>query len=124
MSRKDIEMEITNDQAEKLFNDLLKKSEDEFAGRWFQGCIVDEFAVSMVDNQDWQIRMNFGRPILARKYVYAREQYLNCWSSKLVLILTDNKEKFLEFVKSRFENDENLDLLDFENFCCESGLTD
>lgn len=34
MTRKDIEMEITNGQAEKLFNDLLKKSEAEFAGRW------------------------------------------------------------------------------------------
>ena len=122
MSRKDIEMEITNDQAEKLFNDLLKKSENEFAGRWFQGCIVDEFAVSMVDNQDWQIRMHFGRPILARKYVYAREQYLNCWSSKLVLVLTDSEKKFKSFCESRFEEDEDLSEIDWEDFCFDCGL--
>ncbi len=123
MTRKDIEMEITNDQAKKLFNDLLKKSEGEFAGRWFAGCMVDEFAI-IPSSQDWKIRMLIGRPILARKYVYAKEKYLNCWSSKLFLVLTDNKEKFLSFVKSRFEESEDSNLLDFEDFCFENDLND
>lgn len=71
---------------------------------------------------DWKIKLSSGRPILARKYVYAREEYVNCWSSRLVLILTDSKKEFLNFVKSRFEQDDNLDELDFKDFCFESGL--
>ena len=120
--RKTIELEISNEQAEKLFNDLLKKSENAFAGRWFTGCLLDEFAVVMVDSQNWKINLTKGRPILARKYVYVYEKYLNCWSSELRIVLTDNEEKFLSFVKSRFENDENLDDLDYEDFCYEAGL--
>lgn len=94
--RKTIELEITNDQATELFNTLLEKSGGESAGR----------------------------PVLARKYVYAYEKYLNCWSSKLVLVLTDNKEKFLSFVESRFENARDLDELDFEDFLFEARLND
>lgn len=112
MTRKTVEMEITSEQAEKLFNNLLEKS-GEFSGRWFEGSLMDEFAM-VVDNQDWQIKLSSGRPILARKYVYAREEYINCWSSRLVLVLTDSKKEFLNFVKSRFNNDENLDELDFD----------
>lgn len=121
-TRKNIEMEITNEQAEKLFNDLLKKS-GEFSGRWFPGSLMDEFAI-VPDNQDWQIKTSSGRPFLARKYVYAREVYLNCCSSKLVLILTDNEKEFLDFVKSRFEKDDDLDELDYEEFIYENGLDD
>lgn len=123
MTRKTIKMEITNKQAEQIYDYLLKKSGNEFAGRWFEGSLMDEFAVA-VDSQDWQIKMSSGRPILARKYVFAREEYLNSCSSKLVLTLTDNKEKFLSFVKSRFEKSEDLDELDYDDFCCENGLTD
>lgn len=123
MTRKTVEMEITNEQAEKLYNNLEKISGGEIAGRWFTGCMIDEFAIVPL-NQDWKIKMLIGRPVLARKYVFAKEVYLNCWSSKLVLVLTDNKKEFLEFVESRFENDENLDLLDFEDFCFENDLND
>lgn len=121
--RKDIELEVTNEQAEQIYNTLLEKSGNEFAGRWFQGCLMDEFAM-VVDNQDWQIKLSSGRPILARKYVYAREEYINCWSSRLVLVLTDSKKEFLNFVKSRFEQDDELDEMDFNDFCFESGLED
>ena len=123
MNRKTIELEITSEQTTELYNSLLEKS-GEFSGRWFDGCLMDEFAVSMVDNQDWKINLSKGRPILARKYVYAYEKYLNCWSSKLVLVLTDDKEKFKEFCKSRFEEAGDLDGLDFEDFCWECGLDD
>ena len=122
--RKTIELEISNEQAEKLFNDLLKKSENAFAGRWFTGCLLDEFAVVMVDSQNWKINLTKGRPILARKYVYVYEKYLNCWSSELILVLTDSKKEFLEFIKSRFNNDENLDELDYKDFLYENGLND
>lgn len=125
MTRKTIELSITSEQAEELYETLLKWSGNEFAGRWFEGSLLDEFAVVMVDNQDWKINMSTGRPILARKYVYVYEKYLNCWSSELRIVLTDDKEKFTNFVKSRFENLDELDgELDFQNFCYESGLDD
>lgn len=119
MTRKDIELEILNEQAEKIYSALLEKSGNEFAGRWFDGSLEDEFAVVMTDNQNWRINMSSGRPILARKYVYAYEKYLNCWSSELKLVLTDNKNRFKDFLKSRFNDDEDL-----EDFCYESGLND
>lgn len=123
-NRKDVELEISMEKAEKLYNDLLKMSGNEFAGFSFDDVLLDEYAVVMTGNQNWKINLAKGRPILARKYVYIKEVYLNCWSSKLVLVLTDNKEKFTNFVKSRFVNSENFDLTDFEDFCYESGLND
>ena len=123
-NRKTIELSITSEQAKESYETLLKWSGNEFAGRWFEGSLSDEFAVVMVDNQDWKINMSIGRPILARKYVYVYEKYLNCWSSELRIVLTDDKEKFTNFVKSRFENLDESDELDFENFCYESGLND
>ena len=119
-NRKDFEIEITYEQAEKLYGDLLKWSGNDFAGLMFEGSMLDEFAVVMTDNQNWKISMTKGRPILARKYVYVKEIYLNCWSSKLILVLTDNEKKFREFVKSRCENED----LDYEEFCYETGLND
>ena len=123
-NRKTIELSITSGQAKESYETLIKWSGNESAGRWFEGSLSDEFAVVMVDNQDWKINMSTGRPILARKYVYVYEKYLSCWSSELRIVLTDNKEKFANFVKSRFENLDESDELDFENFCYESGLTD
>ena len=69
-NRKDFEIEITYEQAEKLYGDLLKWSGDEFAGLMFEGSMLDEYAVVMTNNQNWKINMLIGRPILARKYVY------------------------------------------------------
>lgn len=123
-NREDVELDITSEQASEMYNNFIKWSGDEFAGLMFEGSMLDEYAVVMTNNQNWKINMSIGRPILARKYVYVYEKYLNCWSSKLVLVLTDNKEKFVNFVKSRFEDDEDLDNLDFEDFCYESGLND
>lgn len=116
-NRKDIELEITYEKAEKLYNDLLKLSGNEFAGQMFEGSLLDEYAIVMTNNQDWKINMVKGRPILARKYVYIEEKYINHWSSKNVLVLTDNKKEFEEFLKSRFINESNYD-----EFCYESGL--
>lgn len=123
MVKKNIQLEISNDQATELYNYLVDLSGDEFAGRCFTGSLMDEFAI-VPSKQDWQIKMLIGRPILARKYVYAREQYVNCWTSKLVLTLTDNEKEFLDFVRTRFENDEELDKLDFDEFRWECGLND
>lgn len=121
-NRKDIELDITSEQADKLFGYLVELSGDDFVGRQFYGSLLDEFAVVMVDNQNWKINLSKGRPVLARKYVYVYEKYLNCWSSELKLVLTDNKAKFLDFIKSRFNDDEELDDLDYKNFCYEAGL--
>lgn len=118
-NRKDFEIEITYEQAEKLYGDLLEWSSNEFAGQMFEGSLLDEYAVVMTGNQNWKINLTKGRPILARKYVYIEEKYVNCWTSKNVLVLTDNKNRFEEFLKSRFINEYN-----FENFCYESGLND
>lgn len=123
-NRKDVELVITSEQASEMFNDLIKWSSNEFAGRWFDGSLQDECAVVMTNNQNWKINMTKGRPILARKYVYIYEKYLNCWSSELRLVLTDNKKEFTNFVKSRFANSEDLDLADYNDFCYESGLND
>ena len=109
-NRKDVEIEISMEKAEKLYNDLLKLSGNEFAGQMFEGSLLDEYAVVMTGNQDWKINLSKGRPVLARKYV-------NCWASKNVLVLTDNKSRFEKFLKSRFINESN-----FEDFCYESGL--
>ena len=118
-NRKDVELEISSEQAEKLYNDLLEWSGNEFAGFMFEGSLLDEYAIVMANNQDWKISMAKGRPILARKYVYIEEKFLNHWSSKNVIVLTDDKNRFEEFLKSRFINESN-----FENFCYESGLND
>lgn len=116
-NRKDFEIEIDYKQAEKLYNDLVKWSSNEFAGQMFEGSLLDEYAVVMTGNQDWKINLSKGRPVLARKYVFIREEYVNCWTSKNVLVLTDNKKEFEEFLKSRFINESNYD-----DFCYESGL--
>lgn len=116
-NRKDFEIEIDYKQAEKLYNDLVKWSSSEFAGQMFEGSLLDEYAVVMTGNQDWKINLSKGRPVLARKYVFIREEYVNCWTSKNVLVLTDNKKEFEEFLKSRFINESNYD-----DFCYESGL--
>lgn len=121
-TREDVELEISRERAEELYNDLLECSGDELVGRWFEGSLLDEFAVVMTSSQDWKINLSKGRPILARKYVYVYEKYLNCWSSELRLVLTDNMEKFTAFVKSRFSRVEDLDNLDYEEFCYEAGL--
>ena len=122
MTRKTVEISITNEQASQLYKNLIALTGNEFSGRWFEGSLVDEFAIGMNDNQDWKINLKSGRPILGRKYVYAYEKYLNCWSSELILVLTDSERRFRKFVKSRFENDENLNDLDFEDFCYDCGL--
>lgn len=118
-NRKDVELEISSSQADQLYSDLLKSTGNEFAGQMFEGSLLDEYAIVMTNNQDWQINMAKGRPILARKYVYIEEKYLNHWSSKLILVLTDNKKEFEGFCKSRFVNESNYD-----EFCYESGLND
>ena len=123
-NRKDVEIEISMEKAEKLYNDLLKLSGNEFAGFMFEWALLDEYAVVMTGNQNWKINLSKGRPVLARKYVFIREEYVNCWASKNVLVLTDNKNKFEDFLKSRFANSEDLDVMDYENFCYESGLND
>lgn len=124
INRKDIEIKISMEKAEKLYSDLLKLSGNEFAGFMFEGSLLDEYAVVMTDNQNWKINLFKGHPILARKYVYIKEVYLNCWSSELILVMTDNKKKFVDFVKSRFTNSEDFDVTGYENFCYESGLND
>jgi hypothetical protein len=118
-NRKDIELEISSEKAEKLYSDLLKWSGNEFAGFMFEGSLLDEYAIVMTSNQDWQINLSKGRPVLARKYVFIREEYVNCWTSKNVLVLTDDKNKFEEFCKSRFINESN-----FDEYAFESGLND
>ena len=116
-NRKDVELEISMEEAEKLYNDLLKISGGEFAGFVFEGSLLDEYAVVMTGNQVWKIHLSKGRPILARKYVYIEEKHVDCWTSKNVLVLTDDKSRFEGFLKSRFVNKS-----DFEDFCYESGL--
>lgn len=120
--RKTIEMEISNEEARQLFYKLTGLIGNDCAGVWFDGNLVDEFAVGMKDNQDWKINQPTGRPILARKYVYAYEKYLNCWSSELVLVLTDSEKKFKDFCQSRFDEDDNLNELDWEDFCYDCGM--
>lgn len=121
MTRKRIQLEISNDQAEKLYNYLANLSNSEFVRRWFAGSLMDEFVI-VPSNQEWQIKMSSGHPVLARKYIYTREQYVNCWTSKLVLTLTDNEKEFLDFAKTRFEQDDDLDGIDFDEFRWECGL--
>ena len=118
-NRKDVELEISSEKAEKLYSDLLELSGNEFAGQIFEGSLLDEYAVVMTDNQNWKITLTKGHPVLARRYVYIEEKYVNCWSSKNVLVLTDDKSRFEKFLKSRFINESN-----FEDFCYESGLND
>ena len=118
-NRKDVEFEITYEKADKLYNDLVKLSGNDLAGFMFEGALLDEYAVVMTGNQEWKISITKGRPVLARKYVYIEERYVNCWTSKNVLILTDNKNKLEKFLKSRFINESNYD-----EFCYESGLND
>lgn len=117
--RKDFEIEISYEQADKLYKDLVELSGNEFSGFMFEGSLLDEYAIVMTGNQNWKINLTKGRPVLARKYVFIREEYVNEWTSKNVLVLTDNKNKFEEFCKSRFINESN-----FEDFCYESGLND
>ena len=120
--RKDVELKITSKQEKEFYNKFTALTGNEFSGRWFQGSLLDEFAVSMVDNQEWQIPLKKGRPILARKYVYVYERYLTSWSSELILVMTDNRKKFENFIRSRFEDNESLNEIDLENFIYDCGL--
>ena len=118
-NRKDVEIEISSEKADRLYTDLVKWSGNDLAGFMFEGALLDEYVVVMTGNQNWKLNLSKGRPILARKYVYTEEKYLNCWSSKLVLVLTDSEKRFRKFLKSRFINESNYD-----EFCYESGLND
>lgn len=127
--RKTIELEISNKRAKEIFYHLTGLTGNDCAGVWFEGSLVDEFAVGMKDNQNWKINMQSGRPILARKYVYAYEKLPNCYekhlnrrSSRLVLVLTDSEKKFKDFCESRFTEDENLNEVDWEDFCYDCGM--
>lgn len=122
MTRKTVELKVSNEQAGQLFYKLTGLVGNDCAGVWFDGNLVDEFAVGMKDNQNWKINQPTGRPILARKYVYAYEKYVNCWTSQLILVLTDSEKKFKEFCQSRFDEDENLNELDWEDFCYDCGM--
>lgn len=122
MTRKTVELEVSNEQARQLFYKLTGLIGNDCAGVWFDGNLVDEFAVGMKDNQDWKINQPTGRPILSRKYVYAYEKYINCWTSQLVLVLTDNEKKFKSFCQSRFDEDDNLNEADWEDFCYDCGM--
>ena len=118
-NRKDVELEISSEKADQLFRDLISWSGNDLAGVMFEGSLLDEYAVVMVDDQDWKINLSKGRPILARKYVYIKGIYINEWSSKLVLVLTDDENKFKDFLKSRFINDS-----EFEEYVIDSNLND
>ena len=120
--RKTVEIKISSKQEEQFYNRFTALTGNEFSGRWFQGSLLDEFAVSMIDNQEWQIPLKKGRPILARKYVYVYERYLTNWSSELILVMTDNENKFKKFIQSRFESDQDLNEIDLENFFYDCGL--
>ena len=67
-NRKDLEFEISYEKAEKLYKDLVELSGNDLAGFVFEGCLLDEYAIVMAGNQNWQIPLKKGRPILARKY--------------------------------------------------------
>lgn len=58
-----------------------------------QGALVDSY---FIDDFNLGLKMNRGRNIKPRKHLMVLENYLNCWSSDLTLILTDNDSYYYQ----------------------------
>lgn len=55
-----------------------------------QGSLVDNY---FCDYFDMDVKV-YGHRVKARKHFIATETYLNCWSSTLTVILTDNDKEY------------------------------
>ena len=60
----------------------------------FEGCLLDSYVIFNTD------RIKIGR-VKPRNYIIIRAIYLNEWTSKLEMIMTDNENKVDEFIESQ-----------------------
>lgn len=88
--KKDYELgSFTTSEVEEMIS-LFEKIKGETEVYRIQGSLQDEFLVDISE-----IKFRYG---VTRKWLIARESYLNEWSSELLVILTDNDSKADSFI--------------------------
>ena len=85
-----VKMQISAGSAEKLIADLSGEAGLEV----YPGVLTDNYTIDFEEPK----RYKFGRT-LCRRYLIAREIYLNEWSSGVELILTDSERVFNGYIK-------------------------
>lgn len=88
-TRRDYKTTIDNEVLNKML-ELATKNDLEY--EIFEGTTQDNYIIY----NDHKIRLKGIKP---RKYIIVQSVYLNCWSSKLEMIMTDNEEKVNEFIE-------------------------
>lgn len=90
ITRRDYKTTIDNETLNKIL-ELATKNNLEYA--IFEGTLNDNCIIY----NDYTIRLKGIKP---RKYIIVQSIYLNCWSSELEMIMTDNESKVNEFIKT------------------------
>ena len=90
ITRRDYKTTIDNEMSNKIL-ELATKNNLHY--EMFEGTLQDNCIIY----NDYAIRLKGIKP---RKYIIIQEKYLNCWSSELEMIMTDNESKVDEFIKT------------------------
>lgn len=93
--RNDYVANVNNEFVEKLLN---VASDLDLEVDCYEGGLNDSYIVYGTE------RISMGR-VKPRKFIIVREVYLNCWSSGLEMIMTNN-EKTVEHYRELWEEDE------------------
>lgn len=100
--RSTVELEISPSNSKKIVEfalDIAQEYDYFETVRQSQGCLVDSYIIYNVDDH---IKIGRYKP---RKYIILRENYLNEWSSDIVITLTDD-ENILHEMEEIFDNEE------------------
>lgn len=103
-NRSTVEIEISNTLSEKIVNfawDIATKYDFLETIRQSQGSLVDSYIIYNIDDH---IKLGRYKP---RKYMILRENFLNCWSSSVILTLTDDETILHEMEEILDEQEEN-----------------
>lgn len=82
---------LTGQSEEAILNGIMNKLDTSIT--MLSGALADNF---FIDNFNKGLKMTRGRNIKPRKHLLVLENYLNCWSSDLTLILTDNDSYYYQ----------------------------
>lgn len=103
-NRSTIELEISSSLSEKIVNfanDIALEYDFLETIRQSQGALVDSYIIYNIDDH---IKLGRYKP---RKYMILRENFLNCWSSSVILTLTDDETILHEMEEIFDEQEEN-----------------
>ncbi len=86
-----VKMQISVGSAEQLISTIPRDVDLDV----FEGSLTDSYVVDFGASKKYKI----GRR-LCRRYLVAREIYLNAWSSGIELILTDSEKLYNSYIKA------------------------